>query len=232
MYVNFDKISNGKFMYMKKLSLLLFVMFFTVATCFAATRTWTNASGGAWTTAANWGGTAPIAGDVVVFNISGTYTVTSVPAVALNQVSVTAGTVTLTATGGNTLTVGPGSNGNGLSISSGASLLMGTNVGITIAASSLGQIDGTLNVGASVTFNTNGTSVVTTVSTTGAIVNNGTVTTTTATKLFFNGSSNYTHNATTTFPTATWSAASTCTVNNCSTSSGTGNHNFGNVINN
>lgn len=33
----------------------------------AATRTWTGTASGAWTNAANWGGTAPVAGDDLVF---------------------------------------------------------------------------------------------------------------------------------------------------------------------
>src|SRR5262245_65714366 len=33
----------------------------------AATRTWTGTTSGVWTLAANWGGTAPVAGDDLVF---------------------------------------------------------------------------------------------------------------------------------------------------------------------
>jgi hypothetical protein len=37
------------------------------STSFAATRTWTGTTNGQWTLAANWGGTAPVAGDSLVF---------------------------------------------------------------------------------------------------------------------------------------------------------------------
>jgi len=51
---------------MKLVGLLLIAMLFGL-TVGAKTCTWTGGAGGAWTNAVNWGGTAPVSGDSLVF---------------------------------------------------------------------------------------------------------------------------------------------------------------------
>ena len=43
------------------------VLLFLASSAFATTRTWTGTTSGQWTLASNWGGTAPVAGDDLVF---------------------------------------------------------------------------------------------------------------------------------------------------------------------
>jgi len=80
----------------------------------AATNTWTNGGGDfLWTTNANWStGAKPVAGQDVVFNNGGTYTVTALSTIALNSITVTNST-TLTLYGslaGQTVTIALGGN--------------------------------------------------------------------------------------------------------------------------
>ncbi len=74
----------------------------------AATITWSNASGGAWSTAANWSpATVPGAGDVAVLPaISGAYTVTLDVDPAASQVSIASGDPTLDLNGKSIAAVG------------------------------------------------------------------------------------------------------------------------------
>lgn len=46
---------------------IFFLLLLLPVTAFGATRTWTGATSGAWSLAANWGGTAPVSGDDLVF---------------------------------------------------------------------------------------------------------------------------------------------------------------------
>ncbi|HUJ14362.1 MAG TPA: hypothetical protein VL284_11285 [Thermoanaerobaculia bacterium] len=75
---------------------------------FAATRTWTGTTNGNWTTASNWGGTAPTLGDDLVFPASGANQTTTndFPAAFLfNSITLSGGAYTL---GGDAITLGPG----------------------------------------------------------------------------------------------------------------------------
>lgn len=119
-------------------------------------------------------------------------------------------TVTLTGTSSMTLTINAGT-GDDLVIEAGSSLTLGTNINITLATSATANIAGTLTINTSRTFDTNGTSVVTTV--TGRIVNNGTVTCTNLSKLLLQSGATYEHaRATGTIPTATWNSNSTLLI--------------------
>lgn len=46
---------------------LVFALLLVSTTAFGATRTWTGTTNGQWTLSSNWGGTAPVAGDSLVF---------------------------------------------------------------------------------------------------------------------------------------------------------------------
>ena len=195
-----------------------------------ATKTWSGGTGTTlnWTTGANWGGTAPIAGDDIVFNTAGTITFTTLPGsnIAFNSLTISQGTISLA--GGNTRTFTIGGNaGVDFTVASGASF-GGNRINITLANNATATIEGIYSVSNGLTFNTNGTNVVTTV--TGTIVNAGTVTCTTASKLLFNSGSTYQHALNGgTIPTATWNLASTCNVTGITnTVPGAINQTFGN----
>jgi len=182
---------------------------------FAATRTWGGTTGTtlSWTNGANWGGTAPVAGDDIIFNTAGTLTFTTMPgsSVAYNSITINAGTITFSGGSNITFTLG-GNAGIDFTIASGASLTLNTGISITLASNATASIAGTLTVNSGRTYNTDGNSVVTTVA--GTIVNAGTVTCTTATKLLFNTSgATYQHSQDGgALPTATWNAASNCNI--------------------
>ena len=167
-----------------------------------------------WTTGTNWDNDVPpVTASDVTFNTNSTFTVTSVPTLSINSLTISNGTVTLS--GASTLTVG-GNAGTDFTISSSKGFTV-NGVSITLANSATADISGTFTI-TSGTFNTNGTSVVSTVSTSGSIVNSGTVTCSSTSKLIFEGSSSYTHACDGgTIPTADWNGAtntgtSTCTV--------------------
>ena len=175
----------------------------------AATKTWVPTAGGAWTTAANWSPSGvPVANDDVIINANQSAAITAVPTIALHSLTIN-GNCTLQSAAAVTLTLG-GNAAADFVIASGKTLTLGTTVNITMAASATATITGALTLGAGVTFNTAGTSVVTTV--TGTINNSGTVTGS-ATGLVFSSGSNYYHAENGgVIPTATWSDGSTCNI--------------------
>ena len=81
---------------------------------FAATRTWTGTNSGVWSDPGNWGGTAPVSGDTLVFPSAGLNKTMTNDLVAFSTT-----TITFTGTGytlnGNSITLGGGtiSLGNG-----------------------------------------------------------------------------------------------------------------------
>jgi hypothetical protein len=113
----------------------------------AATKAWNNASGGPWTTAGNWTPSGvPVAGDVIQFGSGGTFTVTAVPALSIQQLLVSNGSaVTLQAGGTNTLTI-LGGTGTDLSVPSGTQLnVSGTSVlTLALASGATGSIGGAM----------------------------------------------------------------------------------------
>ncbi len=125
----------------------------------AATKTWTSTTtGGVWTTTGNWTGGTPVAGDDVVINpASATFTITGVPSISLNSITIGgSGTSVVTlqaATAGNTLTIS-GTSGfvlnNSLTLSSTTALNL--TVSNTTATSSIAS-GKTLTVGAGCTLN-------------------------------------------------------------------------------
>ncbi len=102
----------------------------------AATKSWNNAGGGAWTLAGNWTPSgAPAAGDVVQFGSGGTFTVTAVPALSIQQLLVSNGSaVTLQAGATNVLTIS-GGPGTDLSVPAGTQLNVSGATVLTLALS-------------------------------------------------------------------------------------------------
>jgi hypothetical protein len=127
------------------LTLVLSAAFGAVAG--AATKVWNNAAGGPWTTAGNWTPSgAPVAGDVIQFGSGGTFTVTAVPALSIQQLLVSNGSaVTLQAGAASTLTI-VGGTGTDLSVPAGTQLnVSGANVLIIALSSSVtGSIGGAM----------------------------------------------------------------------------------------
>lgn len=213
----------------------MIVAFFTHAVSFAQTTyTWQGADGASWAVSTNWTPTrtTPAANDILQFNAGNTRTITAMPTQTVGRLLILNNTtITLQAAAANTLTIGNGT-GTDLDVASGSALTMGTNVNITLATNATAAIAGTLNINAGRTYNTNGTTVVTTV--TGTLNNAGTVTNTTASKLLFQSGSLYQHNQNAgTIALATWNANSTMEVNGwgaATTSPGNITQNYGNVL--
>ena len=102
-------ISNNLFLSDFKLLFLIVLIVCASVQSFAATKTWSGGTGTGknWTTGANWGGTAPVANDDVVFNTAGSITFSTMPSsVAYNSITISQGTVTLVAGSSMTLTLG------------------------------------------------------------------------------------------------------------------------------
>ena len=179
----------------------------------AATKTWLPATGGAWSAAANWsGGTVPAAGDDIVINSDQSASITAVPNLAINSLTVS-GNCTLEAagtTGTRTLTVG-GNAGTDLVIDAGKTLTLGTRMNLTLATNATAGIAGGLTLTASRVYNTSATDAVTTV--TGNITNAGVVNSGDASHLVFQSGANYNHSRNGgTVPAATWNNGSTCLI--------------------
>ena len=152
------------------------VMFFIVISSIisnAATETWVPINGGAWNIPANWSGNAvPTTNDDVIIPVSQSLPITAVQTTILHSLTIN-GNCTFQSPGNVTLTLG-GNAGTDFTVSGGFTLTLGGTVNITLAANATAQIDGTLTIGAAETFNTDGNTVMTTVSTTGSILNSGT----------------------------------------------------------
>jgi len=210
----------------KSLIIGLMIIISGVGSTFGATKTWNKTTGGAWTTAGNWTGGLPVAGDDIIINSNQSANITAVPTLSINSLTVS-GNCTLVSSSAQTLTIG-GNAGIDLTVTVGKSLTIGANLNFTLANSSLATIAGTLNISSGRTFNTDGSAVVTTV--TGIISNAGTLTCTTASKLLFQNSSTYTHAQDGgNIPTATWNINSNCNITGVTTNAPTGiNQTFGN----
>jgi autotransporter-associated beta strand protein len=111
-----------------KASALLFVavfifQFFSSTSAYAATRTWTGATNGSWSLASNWGGTAPVTGDDLVFpngasNLSNTNDLTE--NTIFNSITFSGSGYTLS---GNKIILGPGLAGITDSVASGGNTI-------------------------------------------------------------------------------------------------------------
>ncbi|HLG31650.1 MAG TPA: hypothetical protein VI362_01320, partial [Ignavibacteriaceae bacterium] len=224
------------------MKLLFFFRFFIPLTFFCSisllgqtTYTWIGANNASWAVSTNWSPTrtTPAATDTLQFTDGTTKNVTSVPTETIGRLLVNTSTnITLQITTGTiTLTIG-NLTGDDLVIASGSSLTIGgtgTSLTVTLASSATADISGTLTVNSGRTYNTNGTSVLTTVTT--SIVNSGTVTCTDVNKLSFGSGATYRHSQNGgTVPTATWNAASNCNITGMtSTYPGGMGQTFGNV---
>ena len=215
---------------------LLFSLFFLMAQLsWATTYTWTGNSSTNWATSANWSpstGYPSSTSDIAQFNSGATITVNLTSSYTTGQLIISNNT-NLTLTGSSstrTLTVGNSSaTGEDLAINAGSSLTISTNVNLTMANSSTGNIAGILTINSSRTFDTDNTSVITTV--TGSIINAGTVAGATG-KLNFASGSTYEHtNTSGTVPTATWDVESTCLITGMTSTlpTGVGGQTLGNL---
>jgi len=132
----------------------------------AALRTWTGTTSGSWILAANWGGTAPVAGDDLVFpvgagnkaNNNDFPTATSFNSIAINDVGYTLGGNAATLAAANALTVAATSAGSvavniPLTFTNGSATI--THIGVTSISQTVTL--GPLTVaGGSLAFNVTG----------------------------------------------------------------------------
>ncbi|MBL7743071.1 MAG: T9SS type A sorting domain-containing protein [Chitinophagaceae bacterium] len=214
---------------MKKFYSLLIAVLVTVA-AMAQTTNWTGAANFDWQNAGNWDNGVPNTNtEIAVFNTGTTLSVTNVPTATIGGLTITGNTnLTISHTGGRTLTIG-NVTGVDLTLDAGSQLTIGNNVSVTLANSATATIDGTLTVNTGRTYNTNGTTVKTTVN--GVLENIGTVTCASAAKLEITNGGIYEHaQAGGTVPTATWSSGSNCNLTGLTNSYPAGmNQTFANV---
>jgi len=127
----------------------LIVFFLNVSQSFGQTTyTWVGASGGSWTTAANWSPSrTPAATDILQFT-SGTVTVTNVQNQTIGKLLVTGGAaVTLNRSANITLTIA-GGTGTDLVVDAGCQLNVGqttaNNLSLSLSAGATGSISGSM----------------------------------------------------------------------------------------
>ena len=204
--------------YSKKiLTTVLFL--FTVATNFAAIKTWTGGIGAGrnWNNAANWGGSLPVSGDDIVFNTPGiiTFSAITLPAdvIFYNSFTILQGTITLPGSGVIRSFILGGNSGTDFTLVTGTSLTIETGVSIYLNANATATIDGSLIVGSTSKFSTDQLSNITTVTGSVRVNFQGSLVCTSASKLFFNSGAIYTHfKPDGVLPIATWHTASTCHI--------------------
>ncbi|HMU11073.1 MAG TPA: T9SS type A sorting domain-containing protein [Ferruginibacter sp.] len=215
--------------------LLTGLLLFTLVAGFAATKTWAGGTGPGknWTTGGNWsGGTAPVAGDDIIFNTAGTITFSTMPAASIsyNSLTIDLGSV-VTVVGGSaiTLTIGGNPDVDFVISGGGSSFTLGANINLTLAANSSANISGDFFILTGRTYNTDASLAVTSVF--GTINNQGTITSTSAGKLLFQSGCAYIHNQNGgNLPTATWDINSFCNITGLTTTHPTGgNQAFGNL---
>ncbi len=212
-------------------SMFAILFLFSSVKSSAVLKTWTGGgAAGIWGDGANWGGTAPVAGDDILFNTAGTITFTSMPVgtITYGSLIIQQGTVTLA--GGSALTITLGSAADpDFEIFFAGNLTLGTNVNITLATGAFARVSGSFTINAGSTYDTDGTSVLTTVF--GSITNKGTLTCATAAKLLMNLGAVYIHDQNGgAIPLASWDFNSTCVLSGLTNlhPSG-GNQSFGNL---
>jgi hypothetical protein len=205
------------------------VVFFLFSSFFgqALPKTWLGGTGSGfdWTLGSNWsGGTAPVAGDDIIFDnplfdAAINFSIMPEASVAYHSITITRGIVSLANSIPITITIGGGS-GTNLYVNGGRGLSLNNNVNITLAPNSTATIDGQLTVYSTCTYNTGLTGAETTVNGVqgnlykGIIeCHGGPVICTTKENLKFNSYSTYQHNMDGgTIPIATWDVTSTCNI--------------------
>jgi hypothetical protein len=180
----------------------------------AQTYVWNQTSDAVYTTATNWtpNRTSPDPGDILQFSNGGTYKATGITSETIGKIELSNNTnVSFESAATATITIN-GGTGDDLTIPAGSSLTIGgptNSLTIAFSSSTTSQINGTLEILASRTYNA--TNSTTTVGNGGVIKNAGTITSS-ASNLTFSSGAKYQHNFTTsagTIPTASWNGAST-----------------------
>lgn len=141
---------------LKKMSLLAFTASLLAMSANAGTRTWIASGGGSWTNAANWD-VPPANGDLVVFNNGANMTVTDVPTLTLERITVSSGLVTLQANIPATLSIDdPADNTATVDISVGGGVYFAIGDMLTLRAAG-SDIRGTVGTAGSLQIATGGT---------------------------------------------------------------------------
>lgn len=177
---------------LRRLALICLVVLLSALPLSAATRTWTGTASNLWSVAANWGGTAPVAGDDLVFPAGALNpsTMNDFPAgTAFGSIAISGGSYTLA---GNAITLGAG----GLSV---AVPLQQISLPITLGASQMWQTTtNTADFTDSGTINLNGSTLTLAISSTfnvtvlsGVISGSGAIVKTTGGELRLDGLNTY-----------------------------------------
>src|SRR5688500_307951 len=116
---------------MKKFYFILITLLIGMS-AWSQTKTWAGGGSGSWTLATNWSPAGvPAANSRIVFDDGNIGLITNVPALNIDRLSVTNGSVVTLRGASLTINNGPGVD---LNISTGSSLTLSTNVNMTLAA--------------------------------------------------------------------------------------------------
>lgn len=213
--------------------LLIYIMAGMVA--HAANKTWVGGTGTTlnWTVGSNWSeGTAPVAGDDIVFNTSGTIIFSVLPeSVSYNSLTISRGDVTLAGPSAMYFTLG-GKTGPDFTVAAGASLTIGSNANIIMGEGAYSSIAGFLTINDPQSYTAGGPSAVTNISgtltnygtydattttavtnVTGLFINYGTLSNAIASRLAFSDSGTYQHAQNGgTLPIAVWAVTANCNI--------------------
>jgi hypothetical protein len=195
---------------MKKIYFLLITLLVGAAVWAQPTKTW-NGGNGSWNVASNWTPAGvPAANSRIVFSDGSTATISNVPVLSINRLTVTGNTnITLR---GATLTINNSSSSEFV-ITDGSSVELSSGVNIRLAAGAKASIAGTLLIGSGRIYNTDNAGSVTTVTPTGIIENRGVVNSTDIKRLRFQSGATYNHARNGgTIPIATWNDNSNCNI--------------------
>src|ERR1035437_9253963 len=117
-------------------------------TASAVTKTWVPTAGGSWATAGNWSPDgAPAAGDDVVISSDQSASITAVPTISLNSLTVNGNCPLAGATSGNRITI-TGTAASSFFVAAARTLTLGATPGarmnFTLAVSAQGTVNGTV----------------------------------------------------------------------------------------
>jgi hypothetical protein len=145
-----------------------------------------------------------------MFNDGNTATITNVPAINLNKLTVSGGSnITLR---GSSITIN-NIGGTDLVVGVGSTLSLGGIVNVTLASNATANIAGTLLVNSGLIYNTNNAGAVTTIASTGIVENRGVITSNTSARMVFQSGSTYLHSRNGgNIPFAIWHDNSNCEI--------------------
>ncbi|RYF95859.1 MAG: hypothetical protein EOO00_04090, partial [Chitinophagaceae bacterium] len=198
---------------MKKFYVLFLLVSCACTPGWAQQKTWTGGNGN-WNDASNWTPEAvPVSNDIVIFNAGSSATISNVPSILLNRITVMDGSVILLQTNTpRSLTISNNA-GEDFIIQQNSSITLGANMNLALQSGATADIAGTLSIGQDNTFTTGGGTGLSNVRAGGTLHNAGAVTSASMSSLNFESGGSYIHAQNGgNIPLATWAAGSNLNI--------------------